>query len=60
MRTNDNPSTTKLKEVKMASMYWLAWMCVKIKSSPIKAGVIGNPVKPKQAKKNTKVILGCS
>jgi hypothetical protein len=40
------PSITKLKDVNIASPHCLLWICIKIKSSPIKDGDIGKPDKP--------------
>ncbi len=53
-----NPSIIKLNETKSAKKNWSSWIWLKIKSSPMNVGDIGNPESPKQATKKTKAKRG--
>jgi hypothetical protein len=39
----------RLVAIKAVKPYWFSWMWPKIKSSPMKLGVMGKPIRPRLA-----------
>ena len=60
MRIDASPFMIKLMAIKNASRIWFSSMCEIIKSSPMNVGVIGKPEIPRQAKRKTEAMRGCS